>query len=117
MVTAGVSVLPDHVRVDLDSDAAEAWRDCADVLFGRGEPALAAKLLGTHPGCLLASVRNPADGRCTAAARGGLRIEAGRVRDARDHALVASALYGLLLALNRHPGLLIVLAAAGRPTD
>ncbi|WP_405674933.1 hypothetical protein OG292_03430 [Streptomyces sp. NBC_01511] len=98
-VPVGVSVLPDHVRVDLDSDASGAWRDCADALYGIGEPAMAVRVLADHPGCLLACVRDRADGRCTAVTRDGVRIEAGRVRDEREHARVVSALYRLY-ALN-----------------
>lgn len=97
MVTAGVRVFHDHVRVDFGSDVPEVWRECADVLYGAGEPALAARLLKSYPGCLLASVRDRVDGRCTAAVRGGVRIEAGLVRSEREHARIASTLYRLLL--------------------
>ncbi|MFC9746335.1 hypothetical protein [Streptomyces niveus] len=95
--TAGVRVLHDHVRVDFGSDVPEVWRECADVLYGAGEPVLAAEMLATYPGCLLVSVRDRVDGRCTAAVRGGGRIETDRVRNEREHARAASALYRLLL--------------------
>lgn len=118
MIGADRAVLPDHVRVDLDSDASAAWLECADVLYGTGEPAMAARVLDAHPGCLLASVRDRVDGRCTAAARGVPRtVEVGRVRDERDHALVVSALYRLLLALRGGPGPVGVPPDARRPSD
>lgn len=92
---------PDHVGVDLDGAASEAWLRCADVLFGRGAPPRAAELLSRYPGCLLVSLRD-ADGRCVTLARVGAgRVEArvcGDVHGGRDHAALADRLYRRLVA-------------------
>ncbi len=100
-------LLPDHVRVDLDAVSCEAWRACADVLYGTGSPRSAVPLLRRYPGCLLVSLR---DGRgwCVTLARivradseGALvcvlQVRTG-VLSRRDHALLASRFYGRLVA-------------------
>ncbi|MFI6638138.1 hypothetical protein [Streptomyces sp. NPDC050504] len=64
------------VIVDADGGASEAWRQCADVLYGsRPRPAEAAsawpgRLLRRYPGCLLAAAART-DGGCALAVRGG----------------------------------------------
>lgn len=97
--------LIDHVRVDLDSVSSDAWRGCADVLYGTGSPRSALLLLRRHPGCLLVSLRS-SSGRCVTLVRsapgrqgtGGnaelcfLHIRTG-VQSRREHALLASVLY------------------------
>jgi hypothetical protein len=97
--------LIDHVRVDLDSVSSEAWRGCADVLYGTGSPRSALLLLRRYPGCLLVSLRS-GSGRCVTLVRSFpdrqgtgrnaehfvLHIRAG-VQNRREHALLASVLY------------------------
>jgi hypothetical protein len=94
--------LVDHVSVDLDGPADEAWRSCADVLLGAGEPGLADALLRRYPGCLLASVRDE-QGGCTAVMRTGVRITVtcgngpGPAITAHAHAQLASLLHDWLV--------------------
>ncbi|MFF9346031.1 hypothetical protein [Streptomyces sp. NPDC014734] len=68
----GIVAADGAVGVDLDSPADEAWRQCADVLYGsRPRPgaearALALWALRHYPGCLLAVIRRD-DGCCLTA--------------------------------------------------
>ncbi|MFB7912792.1 hypothetical protein [Streptomyces sp. NPDC056061] len=68
----GVVAADGAVCVDLDGPAGEAWRQCADVLYGsRPRPgaeaeALALRTLGRYPGCRLAVIRRD-DGCCVTA--------------------------------------------------
>lgn len=92
--------LPDHVRVELDGAASEAWRCCADVLFGTGGPRQAAELMHRYPGCLLVSLRD-GTGRCVTLVRaaGGVavRVHCG-VAGRGAHAVLASRLYARVVA-------------------
>ncbi|WP_046500985.1 hypothetical protein [Streptomyces odonnellii] len=72
--TKGACAADGHLTVDLDGGTAEAWRQCADVLYASRErtsaeaEALAVQTLLHYPGCLLTLVRHEGGG-CWAAVR------------------------------------------------
>lgn len=91
-----------------EGDEGDAWRQCADVLYGSRPrplaeaPELARRILDRHPGCVLALVPGR-DGHWVARARSGVQVVIGPPSPAdpgpRPLAAVrlASALYAALL--------------------
>ncbi|MCK7623143.1 hypothetical protein MUU72_08535 [Streptomyces sp. RS10V-4] len=98
------TIVPDQdcVSVDLDRCPDEAWRQCADVLYGTGGPELARSLLGRYPGCLFVLLRAGSKG-CVAAARTGMRmlttIGGDHLDPGWDPVLLASLLHSWVVAL------------------
>lgn len=102
-----VTVDGEPVAVDADSGASEAWRQCADVLYGsRPRPAEAAhawsgELLRRYPGCLLAAASRTGGG-CTLAVRDARPpfIElpcTGRMLEGEEATTLLSLWYALLV--------------------
>ncbi|MFB7272974.1 hypothetical protein [Streptomyces sp. NPDC056244] len=109
--TKGACAADGHLTVDLDGGAAEAWRQCADVLYASRERTsaeardLAGRTLLDYPGCLLTLVRYEGGG-CWAAVRAADRAVTLPVPDAspsRCCACLASLLYpAVVRALSHH---------------
>lgn len=109
----------DHFAIDLDRRPDTGWLECADVVYGTGEPELADTLLRRCPGALLITLRD-AGGSCVAVSRDGARIAVvfadGRgAPSSHEHRLIASLLHSWLAA-DRPWGALesVVLVGTGR---